>query len=109
VFIKKFGVFLICLAIALFIATGVFAQQSFDMYGAYSSLIKNTYVGGDAYNYIINGTYFAAFAVYAAACGISGFLTLIGGVILISLSITLKEVQVQQMEAVFRKNTTDNH
>jgi len=83
---KKFGVFLVCLAITFFIATGAFAQQSFDKYGAYNNVYKNVYVGGDAYNYIINGTYFATFAVYAAACGISGVLSLIGGGFLISLA-----------------------
>ncbi len=29
----------------------------------YSSLNENAYVGGDAYNYIINGTYFTGYAV----------------------------------------------
>ena len=31
----------------------------------YSMLNKNAYVGGDAYNYIINGTYAAAYFVLA--------------------------------------------
>ncbi len=29
---------------------------------------KNAYVNGDAYNYIINGTYFAGFASLSGAC-----------------------------------------
>lgn len=29
----------------------------------YSSLNKNSYVGGDAYNYIINGTYFTGYMI----------------------------------------------
>lgn len=34
----------------------------------YSILNKNAYVGGDAYNYIINGTYFTGYAVIGAGC-----------------------------------------
>jgi hypothetical protein len=34
--------------------------------GEYSSNLVNAYVGGDAYNYIINGTYATAFFVLTA-------------------------------------------
>ena len=34
----------------------------------YYSLNKNAYVGGDAYNYIINGTYFTGYSVIGAGC-----------------------------------------
>lgn len=34
----------------------------------------NVYVGGDAYNYIINGTYFTAFAVIGGVFILSGVL-----------------------------------
>lgn len=43
----------------------------------FSILSKNAYVGGDAYNYIINANYFTGYMVLGLA------LILIGGVILI--------------------------
>lgn len=43
----------------------------------FSTLSKNAYVGGDAYNYIINANYFTGYMVLGLA------LILIGGVILI--------------------------
>lgn len=57
----------IMLALALF-----FGFQGMDKKGRYylnehdSSRNINAYVGGDAYNYIINGTYFSG---YCALCG----------------------------------------
>ncbi|NLE03996.1 MAG: hypothetical protein GX638_04210 [Crenarchaeota archaeon] len=36
---------------------------------------KNSYVGGDAYNYIINGTYFTAFSVLGVAFGLGAFIS----------------------------------
>jgi hypothetical protein len=38
----------------------------------YSSLNRNAYVGGDAYNYIINGTYFTGYSVIGCGCMLSG-------------------------------------
>lgn len=38
----------------------------------YSSISKNAYVGGDAYNFIINGTYFTGYSVIGSAMLISG-------------------------------------
>ncbi len=86
---KSFGVFLIVLSVAAFIACAVFASQSYDKYAHYSNSENyyipnvNAYVGGDAYNYIINGTYFTAFAVYAVGCGLAGaFLLGMGGLLI---------------------------
>lgn len=42
----------------------------------YTSYSTNAYVGGDAYNYIINGTYFTGYIVLGSMCIISGFLSL---------------------------------
>lgn len=62
-----------------------------DYYNSdYSTLNKNAYVGGDAYNYIINGTYFTGYSVIAAA-------TLICGMILISNSIMIS-IKVKEYE-----------
>lgn len=48
----------------------------------YSFLSKNAYVGGDAYNYIINGTYFTSYSTIASA-------SLICGTILVNSAISI--------------------
>ena len=45
----------------------------------YSSISVNAYVGGDAYNYIINGTYATAIFVLSAGFMITGTLFLLNG------------------------------
>ncbi len=65
---------LFCLAAVFFIAFGVVTYRGYDKMTKYynsgiSSLNKNAYVEGDAYNYIINGTYATAYFVLG-----SGFL-----------------------------------
>lgn len=85
---KRLGVFLIVVAIVLLILTVIFAQKSYDKYTNYMNsdyYPKNAYVGGDAYNYIINGTYFTAFAIYASACGMSSIISFAFGGFLVSL------------------------
>lgn len=59
---------LFCLAAVFFIAFGVVTYRGYDKMTKYynsgiSSLNKNAYVEGDAYNYIINGTYATAYFV----------------------------------------------
>ena len=80
---------LIILSVICFIASGVFFGKGYSVKNEYYdsedyySLNKNAYVGGDAYNYIINGTYFTGYSVIASAL-------LLSGIILISNSITIK-------------------
>ena len=79
---KKLGILLMLVSLLFFAGCGLAAEQGLDKYtnyynGDYSSV--NAYVGGDAYNYIINGTYFTAFTVCAAGCAVCGLLCLIGG------------------------------
>lgn len=69
--------FLVLIGILAILASAFFFYQAYDKYMnyyqsslGYSSLDKNTYVGGDAYNYIINGNYFTGFSVL----GIGGLL-----------------------------------
>ena len=82
---KGFGTVLIVLSIVCFIGSGMFAAQSYDKYANYFNSEtfyarnRNAYVGGDAYNYIINGTYFTAFAVYASASALMGLISLVSG------------------------------
>ena len=63
---------------------------------------ENAYVGGDAYNYIINGTHATAFFVLAIGFLISGILCIIGGFIINNLSLTnsvvISEIIVQKDE-----------
>ena len=42
----------------------------------YSNINVNAYVGGDAYNYIINGTYFAGYLALGRACGLASIMLL---------------------------------
>ena len=68
---------LIVIALLFFIVSVIFSYKAYnvknDYYNTeYSILNKNAYVGGDAYNYIINGTYFIGYAVIASSAFISG-------------------------------------
>lgn len=67
----KFGIFifiaLVCFAVAIFLG-----YKAYDVKNIYSS--KNQYVGGDAYNFIINAGYFAG---YLVSCAIS----VLGGIV----------------------------
>lgn len=46
----------------------------------YYSSNKNAYVGGDAYNYIINGTYFTGYMALGSACTIGSIILMSGSV-----------------------------
>lgn len=60
-----------------------FFQQGFDKKDSYNNdenfsiLNNNAYVGGDAYNFIINGTYFTGYLVIGSAMMISGMISLL--------------------------------
>lgn len=50
----------------VFICLGFYKKQAYhnpDSEYSYNKNYVNSYVGGDAYNYIINGTYFTAYSV----------------------------------------------
>ena len=53
------------------IGYGLSKIMMYENYGS-SSLNVNAYVGGDGYNYIINGTYATTFCALAAALAIIG-------------------------------------
>ncbi|NLK14249.1 MAG: hypothetical protein GX313_05825 [Spirochaetales bacterium] len=68
------GIVAVCMSIVFFVL-------AYDKYANYynpeskgSYLYKNVYVGGDAYNYIINGTYFTGFSVLGIGALVLGFL-----------------------------------
>ena len=75
-------VFLISLSFLSFIMSAVFYTKGYDKmtnyYNSdYSSWSKNAYVGGDAYNYIINGTYSTSFFVLSVGFMLAGLLLII--------------------------------
>ena len=86
---KKLGALLMVVSLLFFVVCGFAAAQGADKYtnyynsDTYPELNRNAYVGGDAYNYIINGTYFTAYAVAASGCAVCGLVCLIGGALLI--------------------------
>ena len=79
-FVSGLRQFFALAAVICFIVSGVFFYKAYDVKTNYYnsedfySLSENAYVGGDAYNYIINGTYFTGYAVIASAFFISGIL-----------------------------------
>lgn len=73
--------FLLLSSVALILAGIFFIRCGFDKKDnyyhseGYSSLDVNAYVGGDAYNFIINGTYFAGYCALGGALLICGTIT----------------------------------
>ena len=81
---RNAGIFLLLLSV-LCICIGFYKMFVYEN-GEYSwSSHKNVYVGGDAYNFIINGTYATAFFVLGIGGMISGMLCLIGDGIIVTL------------------------
>ena len=67
-YLKSLQVFFRILIAIFVIITIVFFYKAYDVKHNYRNtdytiLNENAYVGGDAYNYIINGTYFTAYSV----------------------------------------------
>ena len=62
----------------------------------YSSLDKYAYVGGDAYNYIINGTYFTGFMVLGSSAALGVIM-----LICISLNLRSKDRQMDGLKAIY--------
>lgn len=82
--LKIFGVI-------FFLAFAIMCYKGYDKITNYDNSdysYENAYVGGDAYNYIINGTHATAFFVLAVGFLISGILCMIGSFIVNSLSLT---------------------
>ena len=75
------------IAIITFIFGTFFIFKGFDKKNNYreSGYSSNAYVGGDAYNYIINSNYFTGYNVLGIGCYIMTVLSLTGAAILKSL------------------------
>lgn len=59
------------LASVIFMAVGFYKMYVYDN-GEITDVYTNAYVGGDAYNYIINGTYAISFFVLMATFALMG-------------------------------------
>ncbi len=79
------------IAICFYIASAFTLYKGYDkmtnyyMSESYSSLNENAYVGGDAYNYIINGNYATGFFVLSMGFLLSGTVCLAASAIIKSL------------------------
>lgn len=82
---KTISKILLFLSLTFFAVGAYFVYQGFDKKDNYYqsdyswSKSVNAYVGGDAYNYIINGTYFAGYCALGGAMFICGSIAGIGG------------------------------
>ena len=82
---KLTGVILILLCVAWIVLGLLILKTGFEKKDNYynpegSSLSsENAYVGGDAYNYIINGTYFTGYVVMGSSLLIISAITGVGG------------------------------
>lgn len=86
-------------AVIMFIIAGIMLYKGYDKMTNYSNPEDsyrdsvNAYVGGDAYNYIINGNYATGFFVLAVGSAISGFICL--GTSMIMETINNTKVKVE--------------
>ena len=101
---KAMKTFLVLIGLLAIIASAFFFYQAYDKYMNYynsevfTSLQKNAYVGGDAYNYIINGTYFTGFSVLGVGSLLLGMLCI--GIAYISSKMEESRVELQ---SIFKK------
>lgn len=70
---------LVIVAVVFFVVSAIMLFKGINKMTVYNnsdyeSLIENAYVGGDAYNYIINGTYSACFFILSVGFFIGGMM-----------------------------------
>ena len=88
---KKANMWILIIAVCFYIASAVMLYKGYDkitnyyMSENYSSLNENAYVGGDAYNYIINGNYATGFFVLSMGFLITGTICLSAAAIIKNL------------------------
>lgn len=105
---EAFGKFLKFVAVIALVACIVFGWMSFDKYLNYNTYRHtNEYVGGDAYNYIINGTYFTSFAVYAVGCAIISVVSSALGSIMTFLS-AMADIYIHEIKKQDRRLEKEN-
>lgn len=88
------------IATIMFIVSLIMIFTGYDKITNYSnvgdtitSLSKNAYVGGDAYNYIINGTYATSYFVLATLFALVGI-----GFVIIGYLDKIKHIKVEQIK-----------
>lgn len=62
------GTCIFAITAVIFFCRGNYVKNEYYNSENYPSLNRNAYVGGDAYNYIINGTYFTGYSVIGVGC-----------------------------------------
>ena len=93
-FAKNISIVLIIIGIVLIaigskcLETGFDKKDNYYNSDLYSSINQNAYVGGDAYNYIINGTYFTGYVTLASGLYITSSISIISGLGLLIYSKT---------------------
>ena len=97
---KKIIIFIVTIILAIlsivlvvkgleFIKDGFDVKENYYYSSDYSLLNKHAYVGGDAYNYIINANYFTGYMVIGCSCIICA---IISGVTAIVINIDKKSI-----------------
>ena len=66
---------------SMFMAMGFDKKDNYFNPTSYSSASRNVYVGGDAYNYIINSNYFTGYMTLASAFFVCGTLLFVTGLL----------------------------
>lgn len=92
-------------SVILIVGSIIFAYIGFDKINnydnsEYSSTTTNAYVGGDAYNYIINGTYFTGYMIASGSC-------FIGGIILLSSNFIIQEIKNSKEKSHITNNESN--
>lgn len=105
--VRKPAKFLLIIAILFYLLSAVMLYKGYDKMTNYSNpeysfmTTHNAYVGGDAYNYIINGNYATAFFVLTLTFAMLG----IGFCILAYLS----KISASRPAPVLPQCTSENH
>lgn len=96
--VKKLNI----LAVIFIIISVIMVFKGFDKMNNYSNPDSyyrdsvNAYVGGDAYNYIINGTYSTSYFTLASGCMISGILCIVGGMIINAVDNKEEQIYIKE-------------
>jgi len=78
----KIGAIISYLGSLIFIGMGLHKMFVYENPEIYVSESKNSYVGGDAYNYIINANYATAYFTLAVFCAVIGMTFIISNLML---------------------------
>jgi hypothetical protein len=91
----KKSTFLYTLTAVFIIVFIVFSYKGYDKMNNYYNndySYENAYVGGDAYNYIINGTHATGYYVLSGTFFIAAVISLVGGLIISEKDNTSRDI-----------------